>query len=130
MCRIATILMGDFAGTLRRCRHSGNRLVLQYAHDYAAILGLTFFRLVASNLFAFAHSARGQHSGEGNFALLKQDVGYILRALLTELLIHGDTADRRSIALYFDHVATNLRSLLRERRELRSVLGIDLGFAV
>src|SRR5580698_10149867 len=105
--------MAGFAGALR-CGHSGDRLVLQNADDYAAILGLTFFRffVATSNLFAFAHCARGQHSGEGNFALLKQDVGYILRARLAELLIRGGTPDRRSIALYFDHVAINSAGLL------------------
>src|ERR1700733_10565819 len=66
--------------------HSGNGLILEDADDDAAVLCLAFHSLVSGHLVAFAHRSGGKHSGKRNLALLKQNVGDVLRARLTEFL--------------------------------------------
>ena len=49
-------------------------LILQYSDYHAPVLCLPFRSSVSADLFALTHSSRGDQVGEGDFALLDQDV--------------------------------------------------------
>src|SRR6202040_578929 len=74
---------------------AGNRFILQNPHHYATILSFTFRALGVADLLAFSHRTRGQHSGEGNAALLNQDVGHGVGSVFAEFLVHGGTTAGR-----------------------------------
>ena len=67
--------------------HSGDSFVLQNSHHYATVFRLSFRRLIVADLVAFSHRTWSQHSGQGNLALLKQDVGHCVGTVFAELLI-------------------------------------------
>jgi hypothetical protein len=60
--------------------YSCHSLVLQNAHDDATVLRLS--RFVFADLMALAHRGRSKHSSERKVALLKQDICYIVGAVL------------------------------------------------
>src|SRR5215467_10955301 len=53
---------------MRQQLDAGNRLVLQYADDYPAILCLSFSSFIVSNLIGLSHGSGCQKAREGNFS--------------------------------------------------------------
>src|SRR5208283_4044339 len=92
--------------------------------------GLAFFCRVGRYLLAGAHSARSQHVGERNAALLLQEIGYVVGALGAELLVHRRRSYRRRISLHLNHVTGDRLGLLAQFQELRFVLLIEGHLAV
>ena len=81
------------ANYITKLLYSRDALVLQDTHNHATILGLSFRRLVTAHLVCFSHCPWGQHSGERNVALLEQDIGHAVGAVLTQLLVQFHAAD-------------------------------------
>src|SRR5215472_3585825 len=83
---------------------AGNRLVLQHADCHSAVLRLAFLGLRVAHLLALAHRARSQHPRHRNLALLDQDIGHVLSAILAEGLVHLRVSGLGCEALDLDHV--------------------------
>ena len=117
-------------GSHAKALYASDGLVLQNTHYYATILLLSFGRLVFADLVALPHCAWCQHSGKGNVGLLKQDLGYIIGAVLAELLVQFHAANGRGVAFHFDHVAVDSLAFPSQGQKLGRILGINFDFAV
>ena len=72
---------------------TGNRLVLQYADDNAAIFCLSFGSFIISYLIGLSHGARCQKTCEGNFSLLQQHISDVIGTVFAELLVSRNAAN-------------------------------------
>src|SRR5215469_7981855 len=86
---------------------TGNRLVLQYADDDAAVFCLSFGSFVISDLIGLSHGTGCQKTCEGNFSLLKQHISDVIGTVFAELLVSRNAANGRSIPFYLDYISVD-----------------------
>ena len=63
-------------------------------------------------------------------ALLNQNIGHIVGAVVAQLLIQRSTTNSRGVAFHLDYVAIDGFGFLRQFQQLGSVLGINFNLAV
>jgi hypothetical protein len=83
---------------------SCDRLVLQYPHDYATVLRLSFGALIVPHLVGLAHCTGSENPGERGMSFLQQDIGHIASAVVAQCSGSKKHTRRGGIPFHFDHV--------------------------